>query len=487
MRFYVAALRHSPSSDSRKQIPILQYTPQTLYKRAPTPYNNSMPCHDGRQLTTLERRHARRMAYLNGMVWSFGNGLTSTMLVVYLAMDLGFRVVGLAVSIILAAPYIVGLLRMSAPAMIRRLGDRKMFCLATFALGALTLLALPLVVASRLLPSAWASLYALVAVWCIFHLLQYLATVALWSWLADLVPLRIRGRFIGRRERAMVAAGAVAMISVGLFFHFTGKDGFDWPFWLRYTVPTLLGSLLMLAAIIPLAHMPRVGPSPAASAVRRHSLGNLMAMAAPFLDRRFLGLILFGCWFSFFNGVTQSAQFVYGKQVLFIPLFAMLALRTTTRVGQFSLSPTCGRLADRLGDRPVLIPCLFLVAQGPLFYFLSTPGHPWWVAVAWIVWIAYAGINVALPNLMLRLSPQQSNTPYIAAYYAITGVCYAASTIAGGYLVDSPQNPIFQYLQTTTGMGHYQAIFLFGWLARMAAVPILMLLVAAPKRGSVDP
>ena len=422
------------------------------------------------------------MAYLNGMIWSFGNGLISTMLVVYLAMDLGFKVVGLGVSLILAAPHIVGLLRMGAPAMIDRLGDRKSFCLATFALGGLTLLALPLTVAGRLLPSARTSLYALVAVWCVYHLLQYLGTVALWSWLADLVPLEIRGRFIGRRQRWMVAAGAVSMILTGLFTYYTGEHEFNWPAWLRYTVPTLLGSLFMLSAIIPLARMPRVGPSQAAPAAGLPSLGNLAAVARPFLDRRFLGLILFGCWFSFFNGVTQSAQYVYGKQVLFIPLFAMLALKTTMRLGQFSLSPACGRLADRLGDCPVLAPCLFLVAQGPLFYLLSTPDHPWWLAAAWIIWIAYAGVNVALPNLMLRLSPQRSNTPYIAAYYAITGICYAASTIAGGYLVDSPQNLVFQFCQTATGMGHYQAIFLFGWLARMAAVPILILLVAAPGK-----
>jgi hypothetical protein len=115
------------------------------------------------QYSILQLRHARRMAYLNGMIWSFGNGLVSTMLVVYLAMDLGLEVVGLGVSLILAAPHVVGLLRMGAPAMIRRLGDRKTFCLATFALSALTLLALPLTAAGRLLPSARASLYALVA------------------------------------------------------------------------------------------------------------------------------------------------------------------------------------------------------------------------------------------------------------------------------------------------------------------------------------
>lgn len=449
--------------------------------------------HDHEQHLTVEtRRRARRLAYRNGMLWSFGNGLTSTMLVVYLAMDLGVGVVGLGVSMILAMPNIVGLLRMSAPALIGRLGDRKIFCMVTFALAAVVLLMLPLTVAGGLLASARTSLYGLVGVWCVFHLLQYLGTVALWSWLADLVPLGIRGRFIGRRERWMVAAQAVAMIITGLFSWCVRNHLPDWPTWVRYTVPTVLGSFFMLAAVVPLAQMPRVGLSRPSSTTKPStvlhwrllpSYSRLTALAAPLLDRRFMGLIIFGCWFSFFNGVTQSAHFVYGGRVLGVSLFAMLTLRTVTRVGQFSLSPMFGRMADRIGNRPVLVPCLFLVAQGPLFYFLSTPECRWWFAGAWIVWIAYAGINVALPNLMLRLSPQRANTSYIAAYYAITGVCYATSTIAGGYLVDSPRLWFFEYWQSATDLGHCQAIFLLGWVARMAAVPILVLLVAAPGKS----
>ena len=44
-------------------------------------------------------------------------------------------------------------------------------------------------------------------------------------------------------------------------------------------------------------------------------------MAAPFRDARFLRLVLFGCWFSFFNGVTQLTENIYPWQVLGIGLF----------------------------------------------------------------------------------------------------------------------------------------------------------------------
>ena len=96
----------------------------------------------------------------------------------------------------------------------------------------------------------------MVVLWCTYHLLQYLATVALWSWLADLVPGRIRGRFLGRRERWMVAGQAVGMVEAGLFVWGWRTMHADLPAWIAYAVPALVGAGFMLAALVPLALMP---------------------------------------------------------------------------------------------------------------------------------------------------------------------------------------------------------------------------------------
>jgi len=80
-------------------------------------------------LTVRARRRARRLAYWNGAVWAIGNGLASTTLVVYLALDLGAGRIGLGIALILAARHVVGLLRLGAPALIGRLVERKRFCL----------------------------------------------------------------------------------------------------------------------------------------------------------------------------------------------------------------------------------------------------------------------------------------------------------------------------------------------------------------------
>ena len=433
---------------------------------------------DPRPLPVVARRRARRLAYQNGGIWAIGNGLASTMLVLYLAMEYDVPGVGLSISLILAAPRIVGLLRLVAPALIGRLASRKGFCVGGFLLSALVLFGLPAAVMPGVLPSRRASLTALVVLWCVYHLLQYLATVALWSWLADLVPQRIRGRFLGRRERWMVAGQAAGMVVAGLFVWGWRTVHPGLPGWIAYAIPAVSGAGLMLAALLPLAAM----PPGAARGVPARGV-TVRSMLAPLRDRRFLRFLLFGCWLSFANGISGFAQGVYPGWVLGIGLFAMLQLKTAMRLGQWTLGPTAGRLADRLGNRPVMIVSYLIVAQGPLLYFLATPDAPWHarclVAAAWAAWIAWVGLNVTLPNLMLKLAPGDRNTPHIATFYAVDGLFHAAAVVLGGLLYDWFRAGS-RFWPAGLGLDYFAAILLLGWLLRLSGVLVLWLVVREP-------
>ena len=415
------------------------------------------------------------MAYWNGAFWAMGNGMVSTTLVIYMAMQLEVPGIGLGISLILAAPRIAGLLRLVAPAMIGRLVDRKRFCLTSYFLSSLVLFGLPVMAAPGRLGSVAASLSALVVLWCLYHLLEYLGTVALWSWLADLVPLRVRGRFLGRRQQWMVGGQAVGMLAAG-FFSYAWNSAHERPlWWIGYAIPAGAGACWMMASLLPLMRIPRL----AASHTVRFG-ATLRSMKAPFRDPRFLRLLLFGCWLSFFNGVTLLTQSVYPYWVLGMSLFVMLGLKTGMRAGQLAISPWMGRLADRFGNRPVMLLSLPVVASGPLFYFLSSSAEPWWIAGAWTAWIAWAGLNVCLPNLMLKLSPEESNTPYIATYFAVTGLCIAASTVLGGVLFDRFGDHPFVFGGTALTFDFYQISFLFGWLTRTMGVLLLLLVIEKP-------
>jgi MFS family permease len=426
-------------------------------------------------LRVFHRRRARRLAVWNGAVWAVGNGLASTTLVVYLALELDAPRIGLGIGAILAMRYVVGALQLGAPAAIGRWAGRKGFCLAGFTLSGLTLLLLPAVAAPGLLPTPAASLAALVALWCLHHLMQYLAMVAFWSWLAELVRGRVRGRFLGVRGRWLAAGEAAGALAAGL--HAWGWAGLhpDRPGWIAYVPPALCGAVLILASVLPVARMPAVRRRTAAA---RLPLGTLLA---PWRDARFLGLLAFGSWLSAANGLTQSAQNIFPVRVLGVGLLLNLGVQTFMRLGQMGISPEMGRLADRRGNRAVMAGALLVVAAGPLFYLAASPERWWWFLGAWVVWIAYAGLNVCLPNLLLHTAPRSADTPHIAAYYAVTGLVYAGSTMLGGSLFDALREASFTLaLPGGASLDHYGLLFLAGWLLRSLSVVLLLVLVREP-------
>ena len=333
---------------------------------------------------------------------------------------------GLGIGLIVAAPQLAGLLRLGAPSLIGRLWDRKRFCLTAYLLSAMALLALPWAASPGRLPSPAMSLAALVALWCVYQVLEYLGTVALWSWFADLAPAAIRGRFLGRRERWMAAGQAVGMVLAAGFL-WTWHDLWPQePQWTGYAVAACAGACAMIAALAPLALIPRAVVSPAA----RGGVP-LSALLAPLADRRFLWLLAFGCWLSFCHGAIETPMNVFPYRALGLGVWVMLWLKTGLRLGQMAIAPRVGRWIDRWGNRPAMAVSLAVVAQASLFYFLATPQRPWWIAGAWALWVAWVGLNIGQPNLMLKLSPGRANTSYIAVWFTATGLCYAASTVTG--------------------------------------------------------
>ena len=415
-----------------------------------------------------------RLACVNAAVWAVGNGLASTTLVVFLALELGAK--GLAISLILATPNIVGLLRLAAPRLIRRWGDRKQFCLRAYVGSVALLFSVPLFAAPGVLPDPVFSLFALVVLWSAYHLLEYLGTVALWSWLGDVAPARIRGRFLGQRERYLVAGRIVGMVGAVSLTILWGQT--DWPAWTGYVVTASLGALLMLDSLIPLARMPGLGQGAAVDAAPV-----VRTLLAPLGDRAFVRLMLFGCWFAFANGVTQPALNIYPARVLGFTLGWMLLFRVGMRLGQSGIAPAMGRLADAAGNRPVMVVSLLTVATGPLFFLAATPEQPWWIAGAWITWIAYAGLNVCLPNLMLKLSPGGNASSYVASYFAVTGLCFAVSTVAGGLLFDLLGEESYRSTLASWNTDRYSLLFWAAWITRSLGVLLLLCLIESGVRG----
>jgi MFS family permease len=414
-------------------------------------------------------RRAMKLANVNAGLWAAGNGLVSTLLVIYLAADLGAS--GLAVSMILAAPRFAGLLRLGVPALMARVAARKSLCVISYALSAVFLCVIPLAATLEGRVVNGQAIAVLITAWCLYHIAEYCGTVTLWSWIGDLTPTRIRGRLLGRRERwlsggrvgGLVASAALASLWLWLL----PKA----PRWQPLALSAATGAGMMLAAIVPLLLMPGLPRAPSARPV-----APWRTLGRAFSDPAYRRLLVFHFWFSIANGISATAQEVYPIRVLGISYTVRQVLQGVMRMGQFSVAPWMGRLVDAWGNRPVMIVSQCIVATGPLFFLLATPERPWFIAGAFVVWVAYAGLNVGLDNIKLKLAPAENNAPFVAAYHAIGDFANGITTLAGGAILDrlnargSEAGPL------------YVELFVAGFVCRVLAVPLLAWLLEPGAR-----
>ena len=230
--------------------------------------------------------------------------------------------------------------------------------------------------------------------------------------------------------------------------------------WIAYAISAAAGALFMALAVVPLACMPTVADN--ASPAERFQWRWIWNVI---VDRGYRRLIAYSGWMALFNGLTQAAQFIYPQRVLGFQYSHFLALRSGLRGGQTLVSPALGRIMDRQGSIPVMLVCQVLVATGPLFFLFATPSQPWWIIAAYAVWIAYAGLNIGLPGLMLGLSPRQNDTRYIAVYFAVSELLYGIGTVCGGLLLSWLLQRDTAYSIGLLALDAFGVMFLFGFVA----------------------
>ena len=387
------------------------------------------------------------------------------------------------VSAILALQSVVGLLRLATPSLVALLGTKRRTCL-TMSLASYVLIAvLPVIPWLGVRVEVVRPVEMLIALLCAHQLLEYVGAVALWSWFGDLVPRRIRGRFFARRNLIQLLLVMIVTPASGWLIdqwqrsHPSADDKL-----LGYSIATAIGAAALLASLVPLVMTPAVVRGRLdADIQRRHlarSRGGLTSeLIAPLFDPAYRRLLLFMLWFSLANGVTQAAQSLFPKMILQLSLTMSLAMVTMMRVGQAAVCLPLGRWSDRLGNRPLLVVCQVLIASGLLFYAVASPERPEWLWGAWVLWIAFAGHNLCLNNLMLKLAPRGDNTAHVATFFAVSNLALACSTLAGGWLLGAGQAAIRDQRLSITEPQLFSLVFALGWGLRTAGAALAARLI----------
>ena len=423
-----------------------------------------------------EHRKAREALYLNGFLWGIGNGLISTSMIMYLIRDIcsgsdDVVLAGTAFGWIIAAPRLAGLLRLTIPWTLEKVGSKKRLTFSAFVLSPLILLAIPLGMPSVI--KHFSTGYVLVyigIIWAVYHVIEYFGSVTLWAWIGDLTPIKIRGRVFGVRDRMITFGQLIGWFCVGYYsYQLIGPLTNPHLKWEGYLHPTYIAIACLLCSAIPIIRVPEIYPIQKSFGIKKQ----LAEIITPFKSSAFVRFLIFGMLVQVSLGFTQSLQYNYYTYTIGIPLLIANYLSATTRVGQVFLSTIMGRWIDRLGGFRVMSFSLVLVSTGSLFYFFATPASWGLLFGAAIVWIFWVGVNIGISGSVLNLSPPENKTSGVALYATATTLAFAVSAMIGGIMDDLCKDITVFIPFVQTNWTYAQICFLGCFVLRLSTIFVL--------------
>jgi MFS family permease len=312
-------------------------------------------------------------------------------------------------------------------------------------------------------------IYWTLSIVLITHVCGAMGSASWVSWMAVLVPQRLRGRYFGLRNGA---AKLINLLCVPLFgmaiTHWQG--GIIEGYGLALTLAVVAGIISLSFQGLMLDVDPQATNKSGVSSleITAPSISVSLLKETNFL--KFLGYC--GLW-TFAVNLSLPFFNVYLLKDLGLTIDLVTVYTSLAAGANVLLLPLWGKLIDRIGNRSVLILIGTFVAILPLFWLgiAITPLSLWlWLPLLYLLsGSAWSAIELCLTNLQVAVAPCKQSSSYFAIVAAVSGLGGALGTTAGGFFS--------QYVFGTRG--------LFVLSAMLSAIAVLLLiLVKEPGRQS---
>jgi len=263
------------------------------------------------------------------------------------------------------------------------------------------------------------------------------------SWMAAVVPHRLRGRYFGFRNSA---TSLITLLGVPLMGWFVSTWGAD-PL-LGYGIVLLVGVLAGMISLGCQYFMVDVNPqlykkdaeNDRLADKKEKKITDFVPLALK--DSNFLMFILYFSLWTF--AVNLSAPFfnIYLLKNLSLDVSLVTIYSSLSSGANLLLLMFWGKLADRWGNRPLLIAVGLVVAVTPLLW-LGTGNYPFAVWV-WLPLLHLLGgttlgaIGLCTNNIQMEIASIEQPSTYFAIAAAVSGVAGALGTTAGGFVAELP-------------------------------------------------
>ena len=374
------------------------------------------------------------------------------------------------IGLVAAFPLLFGLVQPLGAELIRRRGGWRRPVAVTAALVE-DLTWIPIIAAALFYPPHTAAV-VIVGILAAQQLANAFVGVSWTSWISDLIPPRLRGRYFGKRNFICHSLGAVTAILAGMVVDRSGADPVP-----VFAAIFSAGMVFRLVSISILAKQPE--PRPARS--RRGSF--MQQLAHPLSHHGFRRFLLYAMLWGFAVHLAAPFFTVFmirsaGIDVGDVMLFAALST-IANLLGQRFWGPMC----DRYGDHQVLRVAGFVIALQPFGWMFaggSSFGYYLMMSLSMVGGFTWGGHLLAVGNLMMRLAPETGKTSFFAMQAALGGLFGALGPFVGGLIAD--------YLMTNGSFipgwmfADLKTLFVLSLVLRLAAWGVLFTVPSPVER-----
>ena len=316
-----------------------------------------------------------------------------------------------------------------------------------------------------------------------------LTTVSWLSWMADLVPQKIRGRYFGVRNNILQI--------VTMCVYFGGAKLLDWFKNLKpdeinlkiFDIPGFsnlsvlgfisvftMGVIAALCAAFLLSFQPE--PTFHRYASKR---GFLEDMLTPFRHKEYQRLILFFVVWSFSIGIATPFWMPHMLKNLHLDYYVISLFSILAGIISLISQPLWGKLIDRYGCKPVLRFNLAFIMFTPYLWFFVTPRNYsllWLDAImGGIFWV---GFNLAIFTIVLQISPEEGRPYFLASTSFVNGLFAFLASIIGGIIASQLSG--FRWELFGQILVNFHILFLLSALGRIGGLFLIRRIVEPKAR-----
>lgn len=310
----------------------------------------------------------------------------------------------------------------------------------------------------------------LAIIW-VTQLLESFGRASWLSWMAALVPQRLRGRYFGFRNSAVSLTNLIGVPLLALVVS-------NWPGGRLqgYSAILVVGIALGITSLVCQFFMTDVNPKLVHATHSDAGEGSHIRTIFSFLQNaNFLKFLVYSGLWSFAVNVSAPFFNLYLLDNLSIDVSVVTLYNSLGAGANLLMLVFWGKLADRVGNRPIMLVVGILVALTPLLW-LETGTAPiflwvWFPLLHIIAGGTWAAIDLCNNNLLMGVAPLLHQSIYFAIAAAVSGVTGAMGITVGGLLA------------TLTNLGGLPGVFALSAVLRLAA---LLPLVFVHEQRSVS-